>query len=245
MDIKKDKLFLVLGIVILLGLVGYFVLYPKEEVPLQENVVVNDEAVDKEEVPLQENVVVNDEAVDFPVLFEQRDDLLFEERITKLVSELKRSPVAHFNINISGTVRDFFDRTIIVEARGETIEVPIAEKAVVATEVWKRPPMPEVEADPILSFEELMLFELKMQIEMAIHDGLLPDAPLEEVKTQIDARLPEIPYEKAIPGLARPELVKEPFNLQDISIGDIVRIQATITPIGELQAFEVIVQQID
>ena len=46
----------------MLGLVGYFVLYPKEEVPLQEN------------------VVVNDVAVDFPVLFEQRDDLLFEER---------------------------------------------------------------------------------------------------------------------------------------------------------------------
>ena len=226
---KNKNILILVGVVILIVLVSYFVFIrpePADQDPVEDPAVIKDPA-----------------AQDFPVLFEDRDDLLFEERITKLVSELKRSPAAHFSIVIQGTVKDFFDRTLVVEARGEQIQVPIAEGAIVVTEV--RPEIPISEELPELPPEEFMLFELLMLIEMAIEQKLLPDAPLAEVKTEIEARLPKDAVEEEMPGFFAPpeigEPVREPFNLEDIRVGDFVVIQARITPIGELTAFEVLV----
>ena len=233
---KNKNLIIILGTVILITLVGYFVLYPKEEVPLQDE------------------IIVNDAVVDFPELFVDvgGEYLLFEERITKIVSELKRSPAARFSIVIQGNVRDFFDRTIIVEAREETLEVLVAEGAVVVTEVWPEIPIPEEIAE--LPTEDFMLFDLLMQIEMTIEQGFLPEKAktLVEIRDYLQEKVAGLPEQEMrdFIGVApvvpdEPVRVREPFNLQDIEIGDIVVIQAKITLLGELQAFEVIVTPID
>lgn len=112
---KNTKIFLALSLVLLVGIITFLIIDFRAE-PVQEEVV-------QEQYPRVEIV-------------EGRPFTPIEDKIVKTVLELKRSPVAHFMISIQGVVKGFYNRTIVVEAMGEQLKVPVLEGAVVVTEVW-------------------------------------------------------------------------------------------------------------
>lgn len=220
---KNTKILLVLALVLVAGTIIFLIVARPAEVPVQK----------QEQFPRVEFV-------------EGRPFTPIEDKIVKTVLELNRSPVAHFMISISGVVRGFYDRTLIVEAEGEQLRVPILEGAVIVTEVWQPVEIPEVIAR--LTPEQMTLLQVLTPLEMIKQQGFLPRTPLEQVITQIRGKVGDIPAEQMPPALFAPPAPGaprlEPFSLENIKIGDIVRIQARVGVFGDLEAFEVIVTPI-
>lgn len=144
---KKIKLLLIiLGLVLIVGIIAFFVI----------NFMSEEKVVETPEYPWVEIV-------------EGRPFTPIEDKIVQTVLELNRSKVAHFEIKINGTVRGFYNRTIIVEAEGEQLRVPILEGAVVATKAW-----PVVETP-----EEIGEF---LTIPLAPGQPQLKPFPIEQIK---------------------------------------------------------------